>query len=325
MEYYRDRNWLYNKYWNEKCSAPEIANLCGCGHTTVLTWMDKFNIERRLPSVVTNSNKSYRDETWLRQKYLEENLSSRDIAKMCGCGKSAILKWMNIFDIQRRSTSEACKGRKLSLKTREKISNTLHLKMGNHCNLSDKALEWIEGELLGDGSLTMRSKYSARFNYTSKYIEYADYVSHSLEMFGIKRSGKIIKYKNNQHGAIIFCYRSRDYAELLPLRKKWYPEGKKIVPKDIKLTRLVSRQWYIGDGGLYNAKQSNPYIGLATCGFTIKEVELLRYRLDSLGFKNTRNKSNNTIRISAYSVKDFLKYIGSCPVTCYQYKWSVST
>ena len=31
----------------------------------------------------------------------------------------------------------------------------------------------------------------------------------------------------------------------------------------------------------------------------------------------------NEIRISAYSVKDFLNYIGECPVNCYRYKWKV--
>ncbi|GAJ16322.1 unnamed protein product, partial [marine sediment metagenome] len=36
-----------------------------------------------------------------------------------------------------------------------------HLRQANHCNLSPKAIEWINGELLGDGCLSSQSKYSA--------------------------------------------------------------------------------------------------------------------------------------------------------------------
>lgn len=42
-----DRDWLYQKYINEKLSRNQIAKLVGCGGTTVLRYMKKFNIKRR--------------------------------------------------------------------------------------------------------------------------------------------------------------------------------------------------------------------------------------------------------------------------------------
>ena len=47
---YQDRNWLYNAYWTELRSLPEIASLCGVTYNAVKTAMVKFNIPRRTHS-----------------------------------------------------------------------------------------------------------------------------------------------------------------------------------------------------------------------------------------------------------------------------------
>jgi len=109
---------------------------------------------------------------------------------------------------------------------------------------------------------------------------------------------------------------------LLPIYKQWYPNGKKIVPKNIELTPLTCRQWYIGDGSLGYEKNGKAHITLYTIGFIVSDVEWLKKQLIKLGFKATRQPSNNSIGISVSSVKDFLEYIGDCPVEHYQYKWN---
>lgn len=60
---------------------------------------------------------------------------------------------------------------------------------------------------------------------------------------------------------------------------------------------------------------------LSSIGFIIFGVHWLVKELNILGFKATRQKSNNTIYISPFSTESFLDYIGKCPVDCYQYKW----
>ena len=246
----------------------------------------------------------YKNKEWLYKKYWDEKLSLSKIAKLCKFSHSTIHRWMIKYNIPQRSLNEA-----------------VHLGNANHCNLSEKTVEWINGELLGDGCLVSRSVYSARFSYSSKYKEYIQYISDTLKSFGIKQSGGIKKRIDKRHNNIVYHYGSCDYVELLPIREKWYPKGKKIVPKDIKLTSLTLRQHYIGDGSLNHPKHGNPRIILATNGFKISEVEWLIKQLLKLGFRASRRPSRNTIGISNKFTKDFLNYIGKCPVSCYQYKF----
>jgi len=238
-------------------------------------------------------------------------------------------KGLKLSEETKRKISESLKGLKrppFSEETKRKIGKATHLANANHCKLSKEALEWISGELLGDGCLSSQSKYSALFAYSSKYSEYIHYVSDTLSSFGIKQVGKIRKYRINGSVTLFpnaFYYDSKCYEELKPIYDKWYPEPnrKKIIPKDLKLTSLTCRQWLIGDGSLIHHKDGNPYIKLATYGFPFEDVRRLVKQLNELGFKAARQPSNNTIRISAYSTKSFLNYIGNCPCSVYDYKW----
>ena len=237
--------------------------------------------------------------------YWIKKLSMYQIAKEIGRSCMSIRYWLHKFNIPIRSSQEG-----------------IHLAKGNHCKVSKEALEWINGELLGDGHLESQSPCSARFQYDSKYLEYAQYVSDTLKFFGIEQCGKINERYYKDMGCYTYHYQSRCYEELLSIKKRWYPEGRKIVPKDIKLTPLTLRQFYIGDGSLICPKDSKPYIVLYTYGFTVFDVNWLVNELNRLGFKTTRWNASNTIHISTYSTKDFLDYIGNCPVRCYSYKWN---
>ena len=190
----------------------------------------------------------------------------------------------------------------------------------NHCELSQKAVEWINGELLGDGCLQSRSKCSAQFKYGSKYLEYINYVSNTLNSFGIIGE-KIRKRPSRFTHNYVYFYRSFSYIELLAIQKQFYPKSKKIIPRDIKFTPLTLRQWYIGDGCLEQPRKASPHICLCTQGFTILDNNWIIKQLINLGFKTTRQPAHNTVSISVYSTKEFLEYIGSCPVECYKYKW----
>ena len=191
----------------------------------------------------------------------------------------------------------------------------------NHCNLSFEAVEWINGELLGDGSLESPHLTSANFSHTSKHLEYAEYVSTTLASFGVQQSGNLRERYTEGIAGHIYRYRSLAYVELLPHRMLWYPEGKKVVPRQIRLTSLTCRQWYIGDGYLQQGKAGRGIV-LSTQGFPENDVEWLVTQLIKLGFSAARQPSINTIRIHTHSVKDFLEYIGKCPVECYKYKWA---
>jgi len=249
--------------------------------------------------------KKYQNKEWLENKYQEQILSQKDIGKICKVAGNTIGYYLRKFNIPIRSRGEY-----------------QHLATGNHCNLSQKTIEWINGELLGDGCLQSRSPWSARFTYSSKHKEYIEYIRDTLKYFGIKQAGKIYKIYHKERNYYDYRYESRCYIELLSIRKQWYPKGKKIVPKDIKLTPITCRQWYIGDGYLIYQKKHKTRIRLATCGFLISNVNYLIRKLKELDFKIARQPHSNIIGISSYSTKNFLDYIGRCPVKCYQYKWA---
>lgn len=248
-------------------------------------------------------NKYSKNKKWIYNNYINKKLSTEQIGKLCGVSHVTVGRWLKKFDIPIRSLGES-----------------FHLAKANYCSLSKEAIEWINGELLGDGCIISQSPYSAYFMYTSKHREYIRYVSNILKSFGIKRAGKIRKY-HRYSSRYNYHYSSLCYEELLPIRKQWYPKGKKIIPKNIKLTALTIRQHFIGDGCLIHHKTGRPYIRLATCGFLISDVNWLIKQLINLGFKATIQTVSNTIHISTHSTKNFLKYIGKCPINCYNYKF----
>lgn len=50
MKLYHDRNWLYQKYINEKLSMRNIAKICEVDTMAILYFMKKFKIKRRSKS-----------------------------------------------------------------------------------------------------------------------------------------------------------------------------------------------------------------------------------------------------------------------------------
>jgi len=282
---YKNRDWLYNQYWNKKKSAYQIAKKCKVFPGTIYYWMKKLNI-------------SFRS----RSEAIRERFSSPEMKK----------KLSNIHI-----------GSKHSEKSKKKMSKSMHLAKANHCQLSQKANNFVIGHLLGDGALQSRSFYSAFFSFSFKFEEYINYIASTLKSFGIKQMGEIRNYYWGERlYDFIFRYQSCCYEELKSLHNKWYPNGKKVIPKDIELASLSCKEWYMDDGCLVNREKRNPHITLSTHAFSIFDVEWLVQQLNDLGFKVTRQKSSNIIRFSTYSTEDFLNYIGKCPVECYEYKWN---
>lgn len=56
---YKDRDWLFDQYWNKENSQREIAENAECSRETIITWMKKFNISVRSPSETGKGNKHH--------------------------------------------------------------------------------------------------------------------------------------------------------------------------------------------------------------------------------------------------------------------------
>lgn len=47
---YKNKNWLYEHYINQKLPSTKIAEICNCSDSTIRTWIKKFNIKMRTKS-----------------------------------------------------------------------------------------------------------------------------------------------------------------------------------------------------------------------------------------------------------------------------------
>lgn len=63
---YMDKDWLYKKYFIDKSTAEEIADICGAGRTTVKRWIKKHgfkarsNSEGQIESIIQGRDKGLR-------------------------------------------------------------------------------------------------------------------------------------------------------------------------------------------------------------------------------------------------------------------------
>ncbi len=190
--------------------------------------------------------------------------------------------------------------------------------------LNDNLIGW----LLGDGGLR-KSKHSINpvFTYTDKHQDYILYVSSILDKYGIKYSIS----QNRRSG----CYQLQ--TETRPEFNKYYDlfygyEGlnelgqkRKILP-DIKLTPIILRNWFIGDGSSVKLSGSYNHRGSISCKFENNFIlEQLNIICNTDKIKIYSYKSSQSVcyqyHIPNSPFIKFLDYIGECPVESYKYKW----
>jgi len=105
---YTDREWLYERYVEQGQSTHEIAEQVDVSHVTILTWLDRHDIERRpaapRPGHSTGPpyDHAYRDPAYLRLAYWRRGQSMGEIARVCGVGSTTVRRWMVQHGIPRR-------------------------------------------------------------------------------------------------------------------------------------------------------------------------------------------------------------------------------
>lgn len=104
---WRDRDVLEDLYIEKELSGREIAQRFGCDNVTVYRWLDRHNIPRRGTCAPDHDDTPWRNEELLRRMYVEEEMSTIEIADEWGCGTSTVTKWLHKHEIQTRTPSEA--------------------------------------------------------------------------------------------------------------------------------------------------------------------------------------------------------------------------
>lgn len=104
---YKDKEWLYDQYWNEPKTASEIADECGVSKATISYWLDKFEIETRKGRAMTKElYYKLNDGDWLREKYVNELKSAYEISELVGSSASLVYDKLDEFGIERRGIEQ---------------------------------------------------------------------------------------------------------------------------------------------------------------------------------------------------------------------------
>jgi hypothetical protein len=187
--------------------------------------------------------------------------------------------------------------------------------------ISDDALEIIEGELLGDGGLEQPpTSGNPGFAHSTANIHYSIYLEQRLAEANISVHLESLPSRNG--GKPQRRIRTQYNQSFRHLYDHWYPQGIKVIPKNLILTKTKCLHWYLGDGYVEgkNAK-------LSTCGFKWEEVQQLTILLKMLGFKASVDRHSGGYPVLRFLTADsqaFLNWLGPCPVLGYEHRWNLS-
>lgn len=177
---------------------------------------------------------------------------------------------------------------------------------------------FLNGLLLSDcGIYRAKETHAAYYRQVCKYKEYLEYIYNILKEY-IPFSDTPFSYRET-HGT--WQLTSRNHDILTKKRELWYPNGKKIVPSSLVLDELSLCHWYIGDGCMASKNGCHAGLEFAAHSFSLEDRVFLAKQVQDLGFSSTAWKSGVNI-IHKKSIVEFLQYLGSCPVSCYEYKWN---
>ena len=165
--------------------------------------------------------------------------------------------------------------------------------------LTTEQEEVLTGLMLGDGSLELaKAGKNASLKITRTRVD-GSYIDHHINVFhdlGAKRSvGQVEDKRTNK-----IYLRSMLHTKVNPIltewHSKWYANGYKSVPQDLKLTPLILATWFADDGSVVVKKRTYT-AKLATHGFSKKEVKFLQKQLKQtfeLNFKLYQDNSGKT-------------------------------
>lgn len=241
------------------------------------------------------------DKEWLYEKYWGEMLSSAEIADTLGCGEATPREWL----------------RKQGIPTRNGTAWGSQLSGG----LPDDAEEILEGELLGDGSIRVRSDeaLTAPFRLGTASKEYRDWLADLLKSWGFTTRRREVTTSLEGYGEYQqYRIETVQYVSLQRIGRKWYPEGDKNVPESFTLTPLSLRHWYLGDGS-----RTGDRVMLHTEGFTPACRKRLIEQLAVVGVRATAQAAGSLL-VWKDSHDRFFEYMADIPSELegvYGYKW----
>lgn len=103
---YTDADWLHEQYVEQRRPSTDIAEECDVSATTICDWLERHGIPRRSQREAHAPDKPYTDDDWLREEYVDNGRSMKDIAEECDVSAAVILKWLRRHGIETRSIGQ---------------------------------------------------------------------------------------------------------------------------------------------------------------------------------------------------------------------------
>ena len=122
------KEYLLKEYVDNKKSTRQIAKQRGCSYSTVLCYLVKYNIKRRITGEINRGKHKYNiSKKYLIQEYIKNKKSVKQISEDIGCDKVTVYNYLHDYNIKVRTKSEA---KKLLNRTGKR---SYAYKNGNYC------------------------------------------------------------------------------------------------------------------------------------------------------------------------------------------------
>ena len=155
----------------------------------------------------------------------------------------------------------------------------------------------IIGTILGDGYLRIvpgRKNAFLEINHSFSQKEYVDWKFDKLQNI-CKSKPKMRKGNGNR---IAYRFYTRQYPEITRIYNRFYRNGNKIIPDNLKLDEIALSVWFMDDGS--KCGTSNFYLN--TQQFSkVDQIKLLNC-LKEIGLNASLNKDKNYFRIRFFSL-----------------------
>ena len=183
-------------------------------------------------------------------------------------------------------------------------------------NLTEIQKSIVTGSILGDGYLRIipgRTNAILEINHSIKQKDYVDWLFQQLKNLIITPP----KLRRGNGKRIAYRFFTRQHPELSEIYNEFYVNGRKLVPKDLKLDPISLAVWFMDDGS-----KSYRTFYLNTQRFDQESQNHLIEKLRIMGIKSSLNKDKIyfRIRISGSDSKKFCDTIKPYIIESMKYK-----
>ncbi len=161
----------------------------------------------------------------------------------------------------------------------------------------------LNGLLLSDAHLRRPKNYNNNSNFMLLQTETHEELITNCEKHLNDLGFNTYKYKKFQKKYNTFHIGLDSSKSIIfsELRRYWYPNGIKIVPKDIQLTPKTIAYWFMGDGTSWWSINDTCTIKFCTQGFDLNSILILQNKLKRLKIDSRLEKVQLQNRVS-YSI-----------------------